>query len=85
MSDSKPDKKTESVNALKNANKHLADLFTDLNKKDLTLKTCADDLARVATQCGDLQVYVWVGQKQEHTTLKRYLTTISTSLSEARS
>lgn len=84
MSEPKADKKAESINALKNANKHLADIFTDLNKKELTMRTCADDLQRVSTQLGDIQVVVWVGQKQEMTPLKRYLCTIATSLNEAR-
>jgi hypothetical protein len=84
MADPKSDKKTESLNALKNANKHLADLFTDLNKKDLTLQTCSADLQRIAAQCGDLRVSAWVGQQQQMLSLKGYLETIAKSLNEAR-
>lgn len=84
MSDTKVDKKIESLNALKNANKHLSDLFSDLSKKELTLKTCASDLQRVATQCGDIKIMVWVGSNQVATSLKQYLETIAVSLNEAR-
>jgi hypothetical protein len=84
MMSTTPDKKTESINALKNANKHLADVFADLAKKDQTLQTCASDLQRVAAQCGDIHVSVWIGQKQEMTPLKSYLTAIATSLNGAR-
>lgn len=84
MSEAKTDKKTDSINALKNANKHLADLFTDLNKKESTLKTCAADLQRVASQCGDIHVEVYVGNQRQQASLKNYLNTIATSLNEAR-
>ena len=80
----KTDKKAESINALKNANKHLAEVFTDLAKKEQTLKVCADDLQRVAAQCGDLQIKAWVGQQQQSIPLQTYLRTISNSLNEAR-
>lgn len=82
--ETKADKKIESINALKNANKHLADLFTDLNKKELTLKTCAADLQRVAAQVGDIHVEIWVGQQRQQGSLKKYLEAIATSLNEAR-
>jgi len=78
------DKKAESINVLKNANKHLADVFAGLDKKDLTLKNCASDLQRVATQCGDLYVEVWVGSNKQQTSLKNYLSIIATRLNEAR-
>jgi hypothetical protein len=78
------DKKLDSINALKNANKHLADIFNDLAKKDLTLKTCADDLQRAAAQCGDLKVVVWVANTQKDVSLKQYLGTIANTLNEAR-
>lgn len=84
MVETKSDKKLESINALKNANKHLADLFNDLNKKELTLKTCAADLQRVAAQCGDLSVEAYVGQSRQQVSLKSYLGTIANSLNEAR-
>lgn len=78
------DKKTQSINALKNANKHLEDLFKDLAKKDLTLRTCSEDLQRVAAQCGDIQVMVYVGSNRQATSVKQYLGTIAASLNEAR-
>lgn len=84
IAETKADKKADSINALKNANKHLADLFTDLGKKELTLKTCAGDLQRVAAQCGDLKVEFWVGNNRTTGSLKNYLETIATSLNEAR-
>lgn len=84
MTDPKADKKTESITALKNANQHLSAVFADITKKERTLGTCADDLERVARQCGDLMVSVWVGQKQETISLKTYLVTIAKTLNEAR-
>lgn len=80
-----PDKKAESLAALKNANKHLADLFTEMNKKDSVLQTCASDLSYVARQCGELQVRVVVGNNQQMVTLKTYLETIVVKLNGARS
>lgn len=82
--EAKANKKSESITALKNAHKHLEDLFKDLAKKDQTLKTCSDDLQRVANQCGDIKVMVWVGPLQQATFLKIYLGAIAASLNEAR-
>jgi len=82
--ETKADKHAESINALKNANKHLADVFADLNKKDSTMKNCASDLQRVASQCGEIHVEVWTGNQRQQTSLKNYLNTIATNLNEAR-
>ena len=85
MSDTKTDKKTESINALKNANKHLADLFADMNKKDIVLQTCANDLASVARQVGDIRVEVWTGSNKGTPTLKAFLEAMVANLNGARS
>lgn len=85
MAEPKADKKAESIAALKNANTHLAQLFTDLNKKDSALKNCADNLNRVAVQCGDLKVEFWSGNQRTTGSLKAYLEAIANNLTEARS
>lgn len=79
------DKKAESIKALKDANKHLAEIFNDLNKKDLTLKTCADDINRLAAQVGSLRAEVWVSNGREVVLIKTYLEAIANSLNGARS
>lgn len=85
MPDPKADKKTESLTALKNANKHLSDLFADLTKKDFVLQTQASQIDYVANQCGDLQVLVYVGQDRKPTSLKAFLKAAVNALNEARS
>lgn len=85
MTELKTDKKTDSINALKNANKHLADLFADLNKKDSVLSICASDLRYVAKQCGEIQILVYVGNERKVVFLKTYLDTIAINLEGARS
>lgn len=84
MADVKSDKKNESIIALKNANKHLADLFIDLSKKDSTLSICAGDLERIAAQCGDIHVLVWTGSQSQQSSLAKYLKQIAAKLEEAR-
>lgn len=82
--ETKCDKKTDSINALKNANKHLADLFADLAKKESVMGVTVNDLQRVAAQLGDIQVSVWVTNNHQSVKLKTYLETIAKTLSEAR-
>lgn len=82
--ETKCDKKTESINALKNANKHLADLFANLAKKESIMGVTVSDLQRVAAQVGDIQVSVWVTNSYQPVKLKTYLETIAKTLSEAR-
>lgn len=85
MVETKSDKQVESINALKNANKHLADLFADLAKKDAVLLSQATQLGHVARQCGDIKVLVYVGANATHVTLKSFLETACVALNEARS
>lgn len=81
----KADKKAESIKALKDANKHLADLFHEMNKKDTVLDNSADHLTRIAQQCGDLKVNVWQEGGFKDYSLKVMLMDIATSLNGARS
>lgn len=81
----KPDKKAESINAAKNLNRHLSDVFAELDKKDRILALCSGDLNRVAQQLGDIRVEVWVGNSKEITFLKTYLQKIADNLNGARS
>lgn len=85
MTDKTADKKTESINALKNANKHLADLFSDLAKKDAVMSASVDNLNRIAQQCGDLKVNIWHEGKWQDFSLRGALTSIAARLTEARS
>lgn len=82
--ETKCDKKTESINALKNANKHLADLFANLAKKESIMGVTVSDLQHVAGQVGDIQVSVWVTNSYQTIKLKTYLEIIAKTLSEAR-
>lgn len=84
MTDTKVDKKVESINALKNANKHLADLFTDLNKKDGTLASVASELQYIARQCGEVRVQTYKGSTSEVVLLKSHLEALAVKLNEAR-
>lgn len=78
------DKKTESLAALKNANRHLSDVFTLLTKKDAVLQSAASDLSYVAGQCGDIMVKTYTGNQQQVTPLKVFLGTIVSNLNGAR-
>lgn len=80
----KCDKKADSINALKNANKHLADLFSELDKKNAILNKTSSDLQHIARQCGDIQVQVYVGNNSSVVSLKTYLTTCAKLLDETR-
>lgn len=84
MTELKTDKKAESIKALKDANKHLADLFSDLAKKDNVLRSTSSDLQYVANQCGDIQVAVYVGANRQVVSLKNYLGTCANTLENAR-
>lgn len=85
MSEAKTDKKTESINALRNANKHLADLFTEMNKKDSVLSNTSSELNYVAGQLGDIKVSVYVGSNRTDVYLKTFLQTCAKNLEGARS
>jgi hypothetical protein len=79
-----PDKKTESINALKNANKHLADLFTAMNDKDGTLSSVASELQYIARQCGELRVSVYKANQPQSVILKAHLEELAIKLNGAR-
>jgi hypothetical protein len=79
------DKKTESITVLKNASKHLAELFTTMAAKDTVLHSQSIQISHVAKQCGDLQVMVYVGSERKSVPLKLFLEAAATALNEARS
>ena len=78
------DKKTDSIAALKNANKHLDEVFKDLAKKDAVMSTTVDSLNRIAQQCGDLKVNIWHEGKWQDTSLRGALVSLAARLTEAR-
>jgi hypothetical protein len=80
----KTDKKTESINALKNANKHLADVFADLNNKDGTMSNVASELQYIARQCGDIKVQTYIGNQHQMVALKGHLEALAIKLNGAR-
>jgi hypothetical protein len=82
--ETKTDKKIESINALKNANKHLADLFSEMAKKDQVLQSQSTQLSYVARQCGDICVMVFAGSDRKAVSLKTFLEAAATALNEAR-
>lgn len=84
MSDAKADKKNESINALKNANKHLADLFTDLSRKEGTLAHAASELQYLARQLGEIKVQTYIGNVNTTVYLKAHLEALALKLNEAR-
>lgn len=78
------DKKTDSIAALKNANKHLDEVFKDLAKKDAVMSNAVDALNRIAQQCGDLKVNIWCDGKWQDTPLRSALVSLAARLTEAR-
>lgn len=84
MTDKPLDKKTESINALKNANRHLADLFSDLSNKEAMMSAVASELQYIARQCGELRVHTFKGQSSEVVNLKSHLEALAVKLNGAR-
>lgn len=79
------DKKQESITALKNANKHLTDLFSRVEEKDRTLGNVASELVRVSNKLGDICVDDWEGGRTVHKPLRLILQKLAGQLTEARS
>ena len=84
MTDTLTDKKTESITALKNANKHLTDVFSHMNKMDATLSSVASDLQSVASKSGELHIYTWWEGKSQCVSLKTFLNSLAKKLEDVR-
>lgn len=85
MTDKATDKKAESFAAAKNLNKHLTDLFNEMQRKDAVLASQANELAYVARQLGDIRVMIYAGSQAQAVVLRTYLESIVASLNGARS
>lgn len=79
------DKKQESITALKNANKHLTDLFSRVEEKDRTLGNVASELTRISNKLGDIYVDDWEGGRTVYKPLKHIVQKLAERLTEARS
>ena len=52
-------KAQESMETLKNVNKHLSEVFKQIAVKDAALNSVADDLRRIASKVGELKIEAW--------------------------
>jgi len=80
-------KAQESMETLKNVNKHLSEIFKQITAKDAALNAVADDLRRAAVKCGDLKIEAWSksNSKFELIELKRHLQDLAVILEGAKS
>lgn len=78
-------KAQESMETLKNVNKHLSELFKQIAAKDTALSSVSDDLRRAASKVGDLQIEAWDVNQYKVTSLKSHLNKLADVLNGAKS
>lgn len=71
--------------SLKNANKHLTEIFSLMETKDFALGSVGDSLRRAAAKCGEIKIDVWEGANQKAVLLKTHLTELAVQLEKAKS
>lgn len=78
-------KAQESVETLKNVNKHLTEVFKRISEKDEALDSVASDIRRLAAKSGEIMVEAWKVNRYEPVSLKAHLNELATKLEGARS
>ena len=78
-------KAQESMETLKNVNKHLSEVFKQISTKDIALGSVADDLRRVASKVGDLQIEAWDTNQYKTVSFRVHLTKLADTLDGAKS
>ena len=78
-------KAQESVETLKNVNKHLSQVLNQISEKDSVLNSVADDIRRLAAKSGELMVEAWKVNRYEPVPLKAHLNELANKLEGAKS
>ena len=80
-------KAQESIETLKNVNKHLSEVFKQIAVKDAALDFVADELRRAAPKCGEIKIDAWSKSDQKFIPqlLKAYLNDLALQLEVAKS
>ena len=80
-------KAQESMETLKNVNKHLSEVFKQIATKDSALNSVADELRRAASKCGEIKIEAWskTDNRFMPTLLKQHLNELATILEGAKS
>ena len=78
-------KAQESMETLKNVNKHLSELFKQIAAKDTALSSVANDLRRAASKVGDVQIEVWDVNQYRTSSFKNHLIKLADTLDGAKS
>ena len=78
-------KAQESVETLKNVNKHLSQVLNQISEKDSVLNSVADDIRRLAAKSGELMVEAWKVNRYEPMSLKAHLNELANKLEGAKS
>ena len=80
-------KAQESIETLKNVNKHLSEVFKQISTKDSALNSVADDLRRLASKVGELKIEAWskVDAKFVSMSFKQHLQDLINTLEGAKS
>ena len=73
------------METLKNVNKHLSEVFKQISTKDTALNSVADDLRRIASKVGDIQIEAWDVNQYKVTSLKSHLNKLADVLNGAKS
>lgn len=79
------DKQRESLLALKNANKHLTDLFARMEEKNRTMAAIASELERLAPKMGELQAETYHENRFQQRPLSNTLMDMASRLNKVRS
>ena len=78
-------KAQESMETLKNVNKHLSEVFKQIAAKDIALSSVANDLRRAASKVGDIQIEVWDVNQYKTSAFKNHLIKLADTLDGAKS
>lgn len=84
MTEQAKTKQQASIEAMKNANKHLTDVFNQMQRMDSALSSVANDLERAASKVGDILILCWKDRQEQPATLRVHLKELAIQLQKAR-
>ena len=84
MTEQTPDKRKESIVAMKGAHRHLQDIFAKMDTMDSVMSDVLEDLRRDAAKVGELQIETYLEGKYQTVPLKKVLHHHALRLEKAR-
>ena len=73
------------METLKNVNKHLSEVFKQISTKDNALISVENDLRRLASKVGHLQIEAWDTNQYRTVSFKNHLIKLADTLNGAKS